>query len=441
MAGGKSPRIVVFVPCLDTLPVNDFSRTQKTFLVATLVLALAAGGWFARQTWMEKNRPIKAGILHSLTGTMAISESSVRDATLLAIEELNAAGGVLGRRIEPVIADGRSDSPVFAREAERLIASEKVAVVFGCWTSASRKTVRPVFERLHGLLFYPVQYEGLEQSPNIVYTGAAPNQQIIPAVKWSLDHLGKRFFLVGSDYVFPRTANAIIKAQAAALGGEIVGEEYLRLGSLDANEVVQKIADARPDVILNTINGDSNVAFFAALRKAGITPSHIPTLSFSIAENELRRMDAKTMAGDYAAWNYFQSLRSPENLRFVAAFRKRFGQDRVTNDPMEAAYFGVHLWARAVAAAGTTEVSAVLAALKHQSFAAPEGIVSIDPDTRHTWKTVRVGKIRPDGQFEIVWNSENPTRPLPYPAFRSKPEWNAFLETLKDGWSGAWARP
>lgn len=415
---------------------------RKIPIIVGLVIALAAGGWFAGETWVLKTQPIKVGVLHSLTGTMAISETSVRDATLLAVEELNAAGGVLGRRIEAVVADGRSDWPVFAHEAERLIVEEHVAAVFGCWTSASRKTVKPVFERLHGLLFYPVQYEGLEQSPNIVYTGAAPNQQIIPAVKWSFDHLGKRFFLVGSDNVFPRTANAIIKAQVTALGGEIAGEAYLRLGDLNAEKIVQKIVEARPEVILNTINGDSNVAFFEALQQAGVSPEKIPVLSFSIAENELQHMDAKTMVGDYAAWNYFQSVQSPENLRFVAAFRARFGRHRVTSDPMEAAYVGVYLWAHAVTAAGTTEVSAVRRALKNQSLAAPEGIVSIDPETQHTWKTVRVGKIGPDGrQFEIVWSSEKPIRPLPYPAFRSKPEWDAFLAKLKTGWGGTWAQP
>jgi urea transport system substrate-binding protein len=417
-----------------------FSRTQIAFFSATVVIALVVA-WFACDSWCVNRQPIKVGILHSLTGTMAISETSVRDATLLAIEEINTAGGVLGRRIEPVVADGRSDWSVFAREAEHLLVADRVSVVFGCWTSASRKTVKPVFERLNGLLFYPVQYEGLEQSPNIIYTGAAPNQQIIPAVKWSFDHLGTRFFLVGSDYIFPRTANAIIKDQAAALGGEIVGEEYLRLGDLAVDDIIQKIERARPTVILNTINGDSNVAFFAALRRAGITPARIPTLSFSIAENELQHMDAKTMAGDYAAWNYFQSVQSQENLRFVAAFRARFGAERVTDDPMEAAYAGVHLWASAVAAAGTTDVDAVREALKRQSMAAPEGIVSIDPETLHTWKTVRVGKIQPDGQFEIVWSSQGPIRPLPYPAFRSKPEWSAFLNTLQNGWDGAWAHP
>jgi len=421
--------------------VNLFSTSTRMCLGLALAAALVIGGYSAWDVWAEKNRPVKVGVLHSLTGTMAISETAVRDATLLAIEEINAAGGVLGRRIEPVVADGRSNWPVFAREAERLIASERVAVVFGCWTSASRKIVKPVFERHNSLLFYPVQYEGLEQSPNIVYTGAAPNQQIIPAVKWSFDHLGKRFFLVGSDYVFPRMANAIIKAQVAALGGTIVGEEYLALGSLSAEKIAAKIVQAQPEVILNTINGDSNTAFFDALREAGVSPESTPTVSFSIAETELLHMNAGAMAGNYAAWNYFQSLDSPENHRFVAAFRARFGANRVTGDPMEAAYVGVHLWARAVAAAGTTEVFAVRKALQSQSFSAPEGIVSIDPNTQHTWKTVRVGKIRPDGQFDIVWSSEKPIRPQPYPMLRPLAEWTAILQQLQDGWGGAWARP
>ncbi|HEY8933503.1 MAG TPA: urea ABC transporter substrate-binding protein [Rariglobus sp.] len=417
--------------------MNAIPVTKKIFIGVALLCA----GVFVWRLWGGQARPVKVGILHSLTGTMAISETSVRDATLLAIEELNAAGGVLGRKIEPVVADGRSDWPTFAREAERLITEERVAVVFGCWTSASRKTVKPVFERHNHLLFYPVQYEGLEQSPNIIYTGATPNQQIIPAVKWSFDHLGKRFFLVGSDYVFPRTANAIIKAQVAALGGSIVGEEYLRLGNLNAEEITDKIVQAAPDVILNTINGDSNVAFFSALREAGVSPERIPTVSFSIAETELRHMNAAAMAGDYAAWNYFQSVDTPENHRFVAAYRARFGSDRVTDDPAEAAYVGVYLWAHAVTAAGAFDAPAVLNELRNQSMTAPEGVVSIDPATLHLWKTVRMGRVRSDGQFEIVWSSENPIPPQPYPPFHSRDEWMSFLEDLKTGWGGAWARP
>lgn len=385
--------------------------------------------------------PIKVGILHSLTGTMAISERSVRDGTLLAIDELNANGGLLGRRVEPVIADGKSDWPTFAVEAERLIVEEKVSVVFGCWTSASRKTVKPVFERHGHLLFYPVQYEGLEQSPHIIYTGATPNQQLIPAVKWCMDQGWRRFFLVGSDYVFPRAANEILRLQIRALRGQVVGEEYLLLGAKDVAPVIDAIAAAKPHVILNTINGDTNVAFFAGLRRASIAPTKIPTVSFSIAEAELMDMDAKAMEGDFAVWNYFQSINSPENKEFVTRFQKRFGADRVTSDPIEAAYFGVHLWAQAVRDADTDNVAIVRFAVPRQSFLAPEGIVTIDPHTHHTWKAVRVGKIRARGQFDIVWDSGREIRPIPFPEMRSRKEWETYLDGLFNGWGGQWANP
>lgn len=412
--------------------------------IVVIVLAAIAGGWYYSSRWPTREGirgTLKVGILHSLSGTMAISETSVADATLLAIEEINQKGGVLKRKIQPIVVDGKSDWPTFAREAERLIAEEKVSVVFGCWTSASRKTVKAVFEKYDHLLFYPVQYEGLEQSPNIVYTGAAPNQQIIPAVKWAFDHLGKRFFLVASDYVFPRSANAIIKDQVAALRGEILGEEYILLGSSDVKGVIQKIVEARPDVILNTINGDSNVAFFRALRAAGITPEKIPTMSFSIAEDELRTLGAQQMVDDYVAWNYFQSIESKENREFVKGFKDKYGVHRVTDDPMEAGYFGVYLWAQAVRDAGTDDVKAVRKALLNQSFTAPGGIVYIDSENQHTWKTVRIGKIRSDGQFDIVWSSEKPIRPVPYPVYRSNQEWDKFLQDLYIGWGNRWANP
>ena len=331
---------------------------------------------------------IRIGVLHSLSGTMALSEKPVAEATLLAVEDLNARGGVLGSRVEAVTADARSDPAAFAVEAERLINQEKVAALFGCWTSASRKYVRPIVEKYNQLLFYPVQYEGLELSPNIVYAGAAPNQQIIPAVKWLFDHLGKRFFLVGSDYVFPRTANAIIKDQVGALQGEIVGEEYILLGSRQVEGVVEKIARARPSVILNTINGDSNVAFFQALRKRGIRAEDTPVMSFSIAEGEVGAIGADVLAGDYAAWNYFQSLDTPENREFVQRFRARFGSDRVVSDPMEAAYLSVHLWAQAVEAAQTPDAAVVQRSIGDQSYLGPGGMVYVDRATQHTRSSV-----------------------------------------------------
>lgn len=385
--------------------------------------------------------PIKVGVLHSRTGTMAISEKAVIDATLLAIDEINEQGGLLGRRVEAVVEDGESDGPTFAAKAEKLISEDKVCTVFGCWTSASRKTVLPVFEKHNHLLFYPVQYEGLEQSPNIIYTGAAPNQQIIPAVKWAVSALQKKkLFLVGSDYVFPRCANAIIRDVAAGLGAEVVGEEYLLLGSSDVAGLVQKIVDAKPDVILNTINGDSNVAFFRSLRMAGIKSESTPAISFSISEPELGSLTTKDIVGDYAAWNYFQSVDRPQNQAFIRRFQARYGNRQVISDPMEAAYFGVHLWARAVKEAGSDQIPAIRQAAKHQEVDAPEGMVRIDPATQHTSKTFRVGRITQAGRFEVVYSSESPIAPIPYPNTRSQGDWDSFLLDLHLRWGG-WSNP
>jgi urea transport system substrate-binding protein len=412
--------------------------TRKLLLLVLLLLVLFTWWQFFRT---QKSSTIRIGILHSLSGTMALSEKSLVDAALLAIEEINNAGGIGGRKIEPVIADGRSNSTIFAREAERLILEERVSTILGCWTSASRKSVRPIVEKHNHLLIYPLQYEGVEESPNIVYTGAAPNQQIIPAVKWSMDHIGKRFFLVGSDYVFPRTANAIIKDQVAALNGEIVGEEYLLLGSKDVGPIVEKIKQSKPDIILNTINGDSNIAFFHALRLAKISPSTTPTMSFSIAEEELKSMNLEEVAGDYAAWNYFQSLTNPENVSFVSRFKTRYGANRPTDDPIETAYFSVYLWSQAVAEAENDSVKSIRSRIRDQSFKSPGGIVYVDATTLHTWKPVKIGKIRSDGQFHIVWSSEYAVRPIPFPALRTRAQWNTFLMNLYAGWGQRWDNP
>jgi len=388
----------------------------------------------------EKNL-IKIGIIHSLSGTMAISETPVVDSTLLAIDEINEKGGILGRKVIPIIRDGRSDWNTYATEAQQLIVEEKVDVVFGGWTSASRKTMKPIFEKYDHLLFYPVQYEGLEQSPNIVYTGAAPNQQVLPAVDWAYQNIGTKFFLVGSDYVFPRSANEIIKSKIDEVGGQIVGEEYKLLGEDQFEDIVKKIVETKPDVILNTINGDSNVGFFKELRKQGITPSVIPTISFSIAEDEIKYLGADTMTGDYAVWNYFQSIDSKQNLEFVNNFKKKYGPHRVTDDPMEAGYVGVYLYAKAVDIAGTTNLPEVKKSLRGLTFSAPEGIVGIDPDNQHLAKIVRVGQILPTGQFKIVFSTEEPVKPIPYPAYKSKEAWDEFLNNMYAEWNQNWSNP
>ena len=390
---------------------------------------------------LDEKNPIKVGILHSLSGTMAISETPVVDATLLAIDEINERGGILGKQVIPVIVDGRSDWPTFALEAEKLIVEEEVNVVFGGWTSASRKTMKPVFEEHDHLLFYPVQYEGLEQSPNIIYTGAAPNQQVLPAIEWACENLGKNFFLVGSDYVFPRSVNEIMKEKIFEGGGKVFGEEYRILGDNDFVEIVDKIEQTQPDVILNTINGDSNLSFFEELRSRGITPDKIPTISFSIAEDEIRHLGSEKMHGDYASWNYFQSLENQNNIEFVDSFKTKFGTHRVTDDPMEAGYIGVYLYAKAVEAAGTTDIKKVREKLRGLTISAPEGVVGIDPINQHLSKSVRIGKILESGQFEIVSSSDEPIPPIPYPEYKTKKEWESFLNGLYNEWGNNWANP
>jgi len=381
----------------------------RRMLFFTLVWVMLMSGFM-----QAEEDVIKVGILHSLSGTMAISETSVRDAELLAIEEINAAGGVLSKKIVPVIEDGASDWPTFAEKARKLLQQDKVAAIFGCWTSASRKAVLPVVEENNGLLWYPVQYEGMEASPNIFYTGAAPNQQIVPAVDWLLENYGKKFYLLGSDYVFPRTANLIIKAQLAAKGGTLVGEEYTPLGHTDYNTVIAKIRSKKPDVIFNTLNGDSNVSFFKQLKDAGIGPEDIIVLSVSIAEEEVRGIGPDVLAGHLASWNYFQTTDTPENKEFVKNYKARYGEERVTADPIEAGYFGVYLWAKAVEKAGTTFVDAVREAAGGIEFQAPGGLVKIEPSNQHVWKTVRIGKIMRDGMFEELWNSGGPVKPDPF---------------------------
>jgi urea transport system substrate-binding protein len=376
---------------------------------------------------------IKVGILHSLSGTMAISEKSVVDAELLAIEEINKAGGVLGKQIEPVVEDGASDWPTFAEKATKLIDSDKVVTVFGCWTSASRKAVLPVFESKNHMLWYPVQYEGQECSKNIFYTGAAPNQQIEPAVQWLFDNKGTKFFLVGSDYVFPRTANTIIKAQLAAIGGETVGEDYIPLGGTEVTPIITKIKQALPDggVIFNSLNGDSNVAFFKQLQGAGLTPDKYPTMSVSIAEEEVKAIGVEYLKGQYAAWNYFMTVKTPANDKFVAAFKAKYGADRVTNDPMEAAYIMVYLWKQAVEKAGTADdLEKVRMAALGQTFDAPEGKVTME-NNHHISKYVRIGEVRDDGLFEIVYETPEAVKPIP---------WNQFV-TETQGFACDWSDP
>ena len=386
---------------------------------------------------------VRVGIIHSLTGAMAQSEVPISEAALLAIQELNRAGGLLGRRIEPLLVDCESDELRFAEKAEELITNEHVGALFGCLTSASRKHVKVVVERHNHLLLYPMQYEGLEQSANIVYLGAAPNQQLLPAVRWAFAFLGRRrYFLVGWDSIYSRATNAILRDEIEMLGATVVGEEYIHVAGVEIRAVVQTIAEFDADIILNSIVGDVNAIFCRALRGRGLKAPHLPMVYFSISENELKGISKSDAAGDYGVFSYFQSLDRPENDTFVASFQSCYGNQRVTSDPMEAAYFGVYLWAQAVNFAGSSDdVSAVRRALCGQTFNAPGGPVMIDEENQHTWKTVRIAEITKSGDFSVIWSSERPIRPEPYPTSRSVAQWQAFLDLHFVRWQGRWSRP
>jgi urea transport system substrate-binding protein len=417
-------------------------RRRRTALLLTGLAALAGLAWFGLDRLLVDRGPIAVGILHSQTGPMAVSEKSMIDAEVLALEEINRGGGLLGRRVEWVIADGASDWPTFARQAEKLIRDDKVQVVFGCWTSASRKSVLPIFEAADHLLVYPMAYEGLEQSRNVVYTGAAPNQQITPAVQWCHEALSaRRFFLVGTDYIWPHCINAIAADQIAGVGDKVVAERYIPFGSNDVADVVREIVATKPDVVLCSVVGDSAIAFFRQLREAGVRPEQTPVVSFSLAEDELRTMPADDIAGHYAAWSYFQSIDRPENLAFVRGFKARYGDDRTTSDVIASASNSVRLWAQAVQEAETTDPRQVRNALRRQSLDAPEGIIAVDPETQHTWRPVFIGRVRGDGQFDIVWSSHTAVRPVPFPMSRSRTAWERFVNDLHRSWGGKWSNP
>jgi urea transport system substrate-binding protein len=406
------------------------SRRLLVALAALLALSLAAaacggdddkeassggsttGGGETAGTCVDGDT-VKLGFLNSTSGVMSISEQTVRDSLVLAAGEINAAGGILGKQIKYVVEDGQSEPSVFAEKIGKMLTEDKVAAVFGGWTSASRKAMLPVVEGDKGLLFYPVQYEGLEASKNIYYTGATTNQQIIPAMDFLKSKGVKTLFLAGSDYVFPRTANKIIKQYAKELGIQIVGEEYVPLDSDDWTTQVAKIAAAKPDFVFNTINGSSNVGFIKAYDEAGLGADKSPIISVSIAEEEAPAMGAD-ITGQFAAWNYFESVQSPENAKFIAAFQAKYGKDRPTSDPMEAAYTSLYLYKAMVEKAKSFCVDDVNAAADGVTFAAPEGLVTVDGENHHIAKTALIGQINASNQFDIVYKSDGPIEPDPF---------------------------
>lgn len=385
-------------------------KLTAAILAATMIFSLTGCGAGASED------TVTVGLLHSMTGSMAISEQAVLDAEKLAISEINEAGGVLGRQIEFQEEDGASDPSTFATKAEKLVDQDGVSTVFGCWTSSSRKAVKSIFEDYGALLFYPIQYEGMESSSNIVYTGAAPNQQIVPAIEYCIEQGYENYFLLGSDYVFPRTANMIITAQLEAAGLNVVGEEYADMDQTDFAAIIAKIEEAQPDIIINTLNGTGNVSFFKQMSEKNYTSDDYMTMSFSIAEEEVATIGAHILNGHMVSWNYYQTTETEKNTEFVAAYKEAYGEDRVTSDPAEAAYDAVYLWKAAVEEAESFEVEDVIAAIEGGSISydAPEGTVTLDGSNHHLAKPVRIGEVREDGLIYEVSATDTPVDPDPY---------------------------
>lgn len=376
-----------------------------------------------------KDEPVRVGVLHSRSGVLAGSEEPVVEATLLAVEELNAAGGVLGRRVEPVVADGESVPERFGRAARRLIQREGVVTIFGCWTSASRKAVLPVVEGSNHLLVYPMQFEGLEESPAVVYTGSAPNQVLTPAAYWVVRNLGRRVYLVGTPSYYTRASQAILGDQIRMLDGETVGAEEFdgdAAGS-DVRELAKRIERSGATAVVSTLDGHSAAALVEVLRERGKGPERLPAMLVGLSEAETAGKAAEPLVGHYSAWSYFESLGTAENQAFVKAFRARYGAGRAVGDAMQTAYFGVKLWAEAVKRAGSTEPKAIREAMAGRSWQAPEGAVYVDPETRYTWRRLRIGRLKGRGQFEVKWETEGAIEPTPYPGTRSRGQWREWL--------------
>jgi urea transport system substrate-binding protein len=408
---------------------------RRTFVKQLALSAAIASIGMGSTALYAQQKTVKVGVLHSLSGTMAISETVLKDIALMTFDEINAAGGVMGHKIEPVVVDPASNWPLFAEKSRQLLTQDKVAAVFGCWTSVSRKSVLPVFEELNGLLFYPVQYEGEEISRNVFYTGAAPNQQAIPAVEYLMSKDGgaaRRWVLLGTDYVYPRTTNKILRAFLASKGvaESDIMEEYTPFGHSDYQTIIARIkkfaAEGKRTAVVSTINGDSNVPFYKELGNQGLKATDVPVVAFSVGEEELRGVDTKPLVGHLAAWNYFMSIKAPANDAFVRkwsdyAKAKNIAGHKdkpLTNDPMEATYIGIHMWKQAVEKAKSFDVAKVSAAMGGQTFKAPSGIVStMDAKNHHLHKAVFIGEIKADGQFNVVWKTRGPVKAQPWSPF------------------------
>lgn len=407
------------------------------FIVGFLFVAVA----ITAVVWMNPfwfKPPIKVGLLHSQTGVLAVNEQRLLNAELMAIDEINAKGGIHGRKLQPIIADGASDEFTFQKEALRLVTEQKVEVIVGCWSSATRKRVKEIVEKYDNLLLYPVIYEGIEESPNIIYFGATPNQSIIPALTWCFNNIGKKFFIIGADSLSSRVTHKIIELHLNALGAQVIDQEYVGPNGIVSSENIKKIAAIKPDVIINTLNGDTNISFFKELLGAGITSEQIPTISFRLSQADFARFDLKSIIGTYVLFSYAVESSYPFNKIFVANYKKRYGQGSVIDDAGQSAYSSVHMWAEAYKKAESSKPADIIPAFKNLVYQSPSGIIYL-AENQHCWQDSILSKLAYNGDLIQIWKSERSIRPEVYPPYLTKKEWNEFLSGLYEGWGKRWS--
>ncbi|MBS1986476.1 transporter substrate-binding protein [Candidatus Dependentiae bacterium] len=401
-------------------------------VICTAVIIWQHSFWF--------KRTIKIGLLHSQTGPMAINEQRLLNAELMAIDEINAQGGIHGRKLQPIIANGASDELTFEKEALRLITQEKVEVLVGCWLSAGRKRVKDVVEKYNNLLLYPVNYEGLEESHNIMYSGATPNQYIIPGVTWCFNNVGKRFFLIGTDSLISHALHKIIEMHVLALDGEIVGQQYIKVNEKITGNHIQKILESNPEMIINTINGDTNISFFRELLQAGISSEQVPTMSVRMSQADFDQFELKSIIGAYVLFNYAAESQYPFNIRFIENYKKRYGKDARIGESGQSAYSIVHMWAQAYQQAESSKPEDIIPIMKRLTYQSPSGIIYF-AENQNCWQDSIISKLAYNGDLMPIWKSVGNIRPEIYPAYLTKNEWNDFLTSLYEGWGKRWSAP
>lgn len=418
--------------------MNSDKKILSVLISFILLIFILVLYFFQQREYNKKHEVLKVGILFSMTGAMAKSEKPVINAILLAIEEINAQGGINNKIIVPVIYDGQSNWKKYAQLGKKLILQDKVNVIFGCWTSAARKEIKPIVEKYDNLLVYPTRYEGVESSKNIIYLGATPNQQMLPAISWTFDHIGKRVFLVGTDSIFAHVANEIIKHEVESRGGEVLGEQYIPLGSKDVDSIIQDILIKKPSVIFNNIIDDTNLVFFERLHELTKGGSRPPAISFGLPVAALEKIGTKKIVGDYNVLAYIETQESSENKKFLDNYQKKYGSTGDINSPAVTAYAGIYLWKQAVEKASLTAPPFVREHMLRQSTASPAGVIYIDSKNANAWRTINICQFNKEGHMDVIWTSVNPIEPIVYPDFKKKAEWDFFEYQLYLKWKNSW---